>query len=248
MIKDRFKPEFNLVVAIRHELNSQIDLDNAVDKLKALGIIPSIVISISEIQKNNQEQIRRYSYIKRKYKNIFYKIPLEETKHFTEQDYIELAQKSLTPFDNKCEALIYKKEYLKSLHINSSRFIYYIKKPICNCGLVLGSKRNISFTYIKKILEKKGYTNVLLFDESYKWKKINFDAKEIWFKGSHHNSTDLEIEEFKNLEQHFFYDRTDYNYLEGKSYWSEGNYKVVPIPKMNFDFSGDDLSLDPRLW
>ena len=125
--------------------------------------------------------------------------------------------------------------------------VFYKGKPTCKCGMIVNHQEGITFDYVKELLERNGFSNIVLNETNYMWMKIDFEATSLFIPDFAERY--LKDSGIKKIE--VFGNRASWSYSKKnlrEDEWLD-SLKVVPIKRENnFDFSGDDLSLDPRFW
>lgn len=235
-----------LVIRIRHKLDSQEKLDLAINRMEALGLTILGHWDIERIQEFNERfankpQIANKQYFLRAKTN-----EVEDSSSVADDDFQMLADDCLMWFGDDC-LLSLQKEIPMPSPPNLFNDVFYKGKPTCKCGLVVNRQEGITFDYVKEVLEKNSFSNIILNEENYMWMKVDFEAKSLFIPDfGKRYLKDSGIKSFK-----VFGDRANWGYSKKnlrEDEWA-ASLKVVPINRENnFDFSGDDSSLDPRFW
>jgi len=243
MILEEYK---YLVIRIRHELDSQEKLDLAINRMEALGLTIMDYFDIKKIQEYNEHFANKPHILNSRYFLTAKTIEVEDTSSITDDDFQMLADDCLMWFGDDC-LLCLQKEIPWPSEPSDFKDIFYKGKPTCKCGLVINHQEGITFDYVKEILEKSGFLNITLNEKNYKWMKIDFEATSLFIPDfAERYLKDSGIKSFNVFGNRASWGYSKKNLREDE--WLD-SLKVVPIKRENnFDFSGDDLSLDPRFW
>lgn len=236
----------HFVIRIKHKLDSQDKLDLAINRMEALGLTITTNWDIKKILEFNERFTNKPDIINSRYFLSAKTIEMEDISSITDDDFQMLADDCLMWFGDDCLLKLEKEFQIPSLP-NSFKDVFYKGKPTCKCGLVVNHQDGITFNYIKEVLESNGFSNIVLNEENYMWMKIDFEATSLFIcdfgKRYLKNSG---INSFK-----VFGDRADSVYSKKNLREDEwlASLKVVIVKSENlYDFSGDDLSLDSRMW
>lgn len=243
MILEEYK---YLVIRIMHKLDSQEKLDLAINRMEALGLTIISNWDIKRIQEFNEHYANKPQNANRHYFLTAKTIEVEDSLLITDDDLQILADDCLMWFGDDC-LLKLQKEIPMPSPPNLFNDVFYKGKPTCKCGLVVNQQEGITFDYVKEVLERNGFSNIVLNENNYMWMKIDFEASSLFIPDFAERY--LKDSEIKNFE--VFGNRASWSYSKKNLREDEllDSLKVVPIKRENiFDFSGDDLSLDPRFW
>lgn len=242
MILEEYK---YLVIRIKHNLDSQEKLNLAINRMEALGLTIISKCDIKQIQEFKEHYANKPHFANR-YFLTAKTIEVEDSITATDNDYQMLADDCLMWFGDDC-ILKLQKEFQMPSPPNLFNDVFYKGKPICRCGLIVNNQEGITFDYVKEVLERSGFSNIILNEINYMWMKIDFDATSLFIPDFAERY--LKDSGIKNVE--VFGDRATRSYSRKNLREDElaNSLRVVPIKRENnFDFSGDDLSLDPRFW
>ena len=234
-----------LVIRIKHNLDSQEKLDLAINRMEALGLTIISKCDIKQIQEFKEHSANKPHFANR-YFLTAKTIEVEDSIKITDNDYQMLADDCLMWFGDDCILKLQKEIQMPSLP-NLFNDVFYKGKPICRCGLIVDHQEGITFEYVKEVLERNGFSNIILNEINYMWMKIDFDATSLFIPDFAERY--LKDSGIKNIK--VYGDRATRSYSRKNLREDElaNSLKVVPIKRENnFDFSGDDLSLDPRFW
>ena len=243
MILEEYK---YLVIRIWHRLDSQEKLDLAINRMEALGLTIISYLDIKKIQEFNEHYANKPQNANGHYFLMAKTIEVEDSLSITDDDFQMLADDCLMWFGDDC-LLKLEKEIQMPSPPNLFNDVFYKGKPTCKCGMIVNHQEGITFDYVKELLERNGFSNIVLNETNYMWMKIDFEATSLFIPDfAERYLKDSGIKEIK-----VFGNRADWSYskknLREDEWWD--SLKVVPIKRENnFDFSGDDLSLDPRFW
>ena len=243
MILEEYK---YLVIRIMHKLDSQEKLDLAINRMEALGLTIMDYFDIKKIQEYNEHFANKPHILNSRYFLTAKTIEVEDTSSITDDDFQMLADDCLMWFGDDCLLRLQKRNPMPSPPSCSKMFS--IKgKPTCKCGLVVNQQEGITFDYVKEVLERNGFSNIVLNENNYKWMKIDFEATSLFIPDfAERYLKDSGIKSFNVFGNRASWGYSKKNLREDKRL---NSLKVVPIKRENiFDFSGDDLSLDPRFW
>lgn len=236
----------HFVIRIKHKLDSQDKLDLAINRMEALGLTITTNWDIKKIQKFNEHYANKPDTINSRYFLSAKTIEMEDFSSITDDDFQMLADDCLMWFGGDC-LLKLQKEFQMPFLPNDFEDVFYKGKPTCKCGLVINHQDGITFEYVKEVLERNAFSNIILNEENYMWMKIDFEANSLFIPDfGKRYLKDSGINSFK-----VYGDRTDSAYSKKNLRQDEwfASLKVVKVKSENlYDFSGDDLSLDPRMW
>ncbi len=226
------------VVNIRHSITNQEQLDDAIARLKLLGITPTNIRSIEDyLEWMEEEEADKTCDFSSYFINIVGKTMSLSPYTASEEDCICLVDNIIKIFGDKCKV-----DLETSTSTNYKKDVYLKWLPNCECGIVVYNQDGITYELVKELLEQNGFYNIELNKKCSKWMKIDFEADSIWIKNFNERYLKNNISSFE-----IYGKRNDFAYTYKKEY--EFERKFVPIKNRNsFDFSDDDLSNDPRLW
>ena len=243
MILEEYK---YLVIRIWHRLDSQEKLDLAINRMEALGLTIISYLDIKKIQEFNEHYANKPQNANRHYFLTAKTIEVEDSLSITDDDFQMLADDCLMWFGDDC-LLKLEKEIQMPSPPNLFNDVFYKGKPTCKCGMIVNHQEGITFDYVKELLERNGFSNIVLNETNYMWMKIDFEATSLFIPDFAERY--LKDSGIKKIE--VFGNRASWSYSKKnlrEDEWLD-SLKVVPIKRENnFDFSGDDLSQDPRFW
>lgn len=235
-----------LVIRIRHKLDSQEKLDLAINRMEALGLTIIGNMDIKMIQEFNEHFANKPHIANSLYFLTAKTIEVEDSLSITDDDFQMLADDCLMWFGDDC-LLCLQKEIPMPSPPNLFNDVFYKGKPTCKCGLVINHQEGITFDYVKEVLKRNGFSNIILNEKNYMWMKIDFEATSLFIPDfAERYLKDSGIKSFT-----VYGSRANWGYSRKNLRDDEwlASLKVVPIKsENNFDFSGDDLSLDSRFW
>lgn len=237
----------HLVIRIWHHLDSQESIDLALHNMEANGITVDNVWSYEEIQKAIEEDVIESTpglAFELPFITAF-SAPFKNIDSVSREECEQIADECLDGIGGDCLIRIQKEELFAS--ITSLCDVFLKGSPCCKCGLVINHQEGITFELVKEVLERNGASNVVLNETNYRWMKIDFEAPSIMIKEFGQTYLkDININSYS-----VFGDRNDWSYKK-KSLAQDEYYaslKIVKVKQNTFiDYSGDDLSLDPRFW
>ena len=243
MILEEYK---YLVIRIMHKLDSQEKLDLAINRMEALGLTVIDNWDVKRIQEFNKHYANKPQNTNRHFFLTAKTIEVDDSLSITDDDFQILADDCLMWFGDDC-LLKLQKEIQMPSPPNLFNDFFYKGKPTCKCGMIVNHQEGITFDYVKEVLERNGFSNIVLNEKNYMWMKIDFEATSLFipdFAERYLNNSGI-----KSFQ--VFGNRASWAY--SKKNLSEdtrlNSLKVVPIKRENnFNFSGDDLSLDSRFW
>ena len=226
-----------LVISINHQLDSQERIDLAINKMQEVGITVVSAWSYDDIQEEAEESPKNiYPYI------TAVSSPFEDIESISGDEYEQLADKCLGCIDGSCYLEISKaRDTIIDSLIIGDRF--YKGTPCCRSSLLVHHQDGITFNLVKEVMERNGASNIVLNGEDNEWMMIDFEAPSIMI--NEFGTTYLNGLRLLYRVSGYRTDWEDYKkMLDPDTHW-----KVVEAKHSNyFDFSGDDLSIDPRLW
>jgi hypothetical protein len=240
--------EYNhFVIRIKHKLESQDKLDLAINRMEALGLTIISNWDIKKIQEFNEHFASNPNMINNRFFLSAKTIEMEDFSSITDDDFQKIADDCLMWFGDDCLLKLEKEFQMPSPFPNEYRDVFYKGKPTCKCGLVVNHQKGITFNYVKVVLERNGFSNIILNEENYMWMKIDFDATSLFIPDfGKRYLKDSGINSFKVFGNRANSAYSKKNLSDDK--WA-ASLKVVKVKSENlYDFSGDDLSLDPRMW
>ncbi len=243
MILEEYK---YLVIRIWHRLDSQEKLDLAINRMEALGLTIISYLDIKKIQEFNEHYANKPQNANGHYFLMAKTIEVEDSLSITDDDFQMLADDCLMWFGDDC-LLKLEKEIQMPSPPNLFNDVFYKGKPTCKCGMIVYHQEGITFDYVKELLERNGFSNIVLNETNYMWMKIDFEATSLFIPDFAERY--LKDSGIKKIE--VFGNRASRSYSKRNLRIDEwlDSLKVVPIKRENnFDFSGDDLSQDPRFW
>lgn len=243
MILEEYK---YLVIRIWHRLDSQEKLDLAINRMEALGLTIIGYRDIKKIQEFNEHYANKPQNANGHYFLTAKTIEVEDSLSITDDDFQMLADDCLMWFGDDCHLKLQKEIQMPSPP-NLFNDVFYKGKPTCKCGMIVNHQEGITFDYVKELLERNGFSNIVLNETNYMWMKIDFEATSLFIPDFAERY--LKDSGIKKIE--VFGNRASRSYSKRNLRIDEwlDSLKVVPIKRENnFDFSGDDLSLDPRFW
>ena len=243
MILEEYK---YLVIRIWHRLDSQEKLDLAINRMEALGLTIMDYFDIKKIQEYNEHFANKPHIVNSLYFLTAKTIEVDDSLSITDDDFQILADDCLMWFGDDC-LLKLQKEIQMPSPPNLFNDVFYKGKPTCKCGMIVYHQEGITFDYVKELLERNGFSNIVLNETNYMWMKIDFEATSLFIPDFAERY--LKDSGIKKIE--VFGNRASWSYSKKnlrEDEWLD-SLKAVPIKRENnFDFSGDDLSLDPRFW
>lgn len=234
----------HLVIRIRHNLDSQEKLDLAINRMEALGLTIISKWDINKIKEFYERFANKPQITNIKYFLSAKTIEVENPSSISDDDFQMFADDCLMLFGNDCLLSLQEEIPMSTVPYFD---VFFKGKPTCKCGLVISHQEGITFDYVKEVLEKNDFSNIILNEENYMWMKIDFEATSLFVPDfGERYLKNSGIKSFK-----VFGNRADWGYSKKNLKEDEwlASLKVVPIKRENnFDFSGDDSSLDPRFW